>query len=184
MKAHDEIAPAINLAPRTRIETLDQPCIKGWVRTAHANKLLAEVIAWKSPVKCKLIFSIGITWAYPPPAAPPFIPKLGPKLGSLRQTILFFPILHNPSFNPTEVVVFPSPAGVGVIAVTKISLDFFSGILFAFSSTIFAEKLPNKWSDSSVYSRQLVRQSQAVCQEHRLEPMELGKYSLRERKSF
>ena len=33
----------------------------------------------------------------------------------------FLPILFNPSFKPTEVVVFPSPAGVGVIAVTKIS---------------------------------------------------------------
>ena len=40
----------------------------------------------------------------------------------------FLPILFNPSFKPTEVVVFPSPAGVGVIAVTKIS--FPSGLLF------------------------------------------------------
>ena len=57
---------------------------------------------------------------------------LGPKLGSRRQTILFFPILHNPSFNPTEVVVLPSPAGVGVIAVTNISLDLFFGIMSFF----------------------------------------------------
>ena len=66
-----------------------------------------------------------MTWAYPPPAAPPFIPKEGPKLGSLKQTIDFFPILFKPSLNPTEVVVFPSPAGVGVIAVTKTKLFFF-----------------------------------------------------------
>ena len=33
----------------------------------------------------------------------------------------FFPILFKPSLRPTDVVVFPSPAGVGVIAVTRIS---------------------------------------------------------------
>ena len=49
----------------------------------------------------------------------------GPKLGSLKQTIEFFPILFKPSFKPTEVVVFPSPAGVGVIAETNIKLPFF-----------------------------------------------------------
>ena len=76
-------------------------------------------------MKCKLIFSIGTTCAYPPPAAPPFIPKLGPRLGSLRHTMLCLPILQSPSLSPTDVVVLPSPAGVGVIAVTKINLDFF-----------------------------------------------------------
>ena len=54
----------------------------------------------------------------------PFIPKEGPKLGSRKQTIDCFPILLRPSLKPTEVVVFPSPAGVGVIAVTKIKLLF------------------------------------------------------------
>jgi len=33
--------------------------------------------------------------------------------------------LFSPSHKPTEVVVFPSPAGVGVIAETKIKLLFF-----------------------------------------------------------
>ena len=32
-----------------------------------------------------------------------------------------FPILFRPSVKPTEVVVLPSPAGVGVIAVTRIN---------------------------------------------------------------
>ena len=58
----------------------------------------------------------------PPPAAPPFIPKQGPKLGSLKQIIAFLPMLQSPSTKPTLVVVFPSPAGVGEIAVTRISL--------------------------------------------------------------
>ncbi len=38
------------------------------------------------------------------------------------QTAAFFPIRFNPSPRPTVVVVLPSPAGVGLIAVTKISL--------------------------------------------------------------
>ena len=53
------------------------------------------------------------------------MPNEGPKLGSRKQTTDCFPILFNPSFNPTDVVVFPSPAGVGVIDVTNIKLLFF-----------------------------------------------------------
>ena len=87
-----------------------------------ASKLLAAPIAWKSPVKCKLISSIGTTCACPPPAAPPLTPNTGPKEGSLKAIIAFLPNLLNPSASPTEVVVFPSPAGVGVMAVTRINL--------------------------------------------------------------
>jgi hypothetical protein len=50
------------------------------------------------------------------------MPKHGPKLGSRRQIIAFFPILQSPSTKPTLVVVLPSPAGVGEIAVTRINL--------------------------------------------------------------
>ena len=94
-------------------------------------------------MKCKFICSIGTTWANPPPAAPPFIPNEGPRLGSLKQTIDFLPILFKPSLKPTEVVVFPSPAGVGVIAVTNIS--FPSGLFFnvsKYSKLILAICLP------------------------------------------
>lgn len=38
-----------------------------------------------------VIFTIGSTCAYPPPAAPPFIPKQGPKEGSRKATITFLP---------------------------------------------------------------------------------------------
>ena len=72
-----------------------------------------------------------MTWEYPPPAAPPFIPKHGPKLGSRRQISVFSPILLSPSPSPTVVVVLPSPAGVGDIAVTKISFPIF--LLSSFS---------------------------------------------------
>ena len=96
------------------------------------SRLFAFSIAAKSPVKCKLISTIGINCAYPPPAAPPLIPKTGPKLGSRNTAMVFFPILFRPSHRPTETVVFPSPAGVGLMAVTKISFAF-----FIFSSSMY-----------------------------------------------
>ena len=71
--------------------------------------------------------SIGTICAKPPPAAPPLIPNTGPKEGSRKQIIVFFPIRFRASPNPTVVVVFPSPAGVGLIAVTKIN---FPSLLF------------------------------------------------------
>ena len=68
--------------------------------------------------------SMGITWDIPPPVAPPFIPKTGPNDGSRRQIRLFLPMRFKASPNPTVVVVLPSPAGVGDIAVTKTSFPF------------------------------------------------------------
>ena len=53
------------------------------------------------------------------------MPKHGPRLGSLKQIMAFFPLWQRPSTKPTLVVVFPSPAGVGEIAVTKINLPSF-----------------------------------------------------------
>ena len=66
--------------------------------------------------------SIGTTCDMPPPAAPPFIPKQGPSEASRIQIAAFLPIRFNPSPRPTVVVVLPSPAGVGLIAVTRIRL--------------------------------------------------------------
>ena len=57
-----------------------------------ASRLLANCIALKSPVKWRLMSSIGITCDIPPPAAPPFIPKTGPSDGSLIVTKAFLPI--------------------------------------------------------------------------------------------
>jgi hypothetical protein len=58
----------------------------------------------------------------PPPAAPPFMPKFGPSEASRMQIMAFLPMRFRPSPRPTVVVVLPSPAGVGLIAVTRISL--------------------------------------------------------------
>ena len=92
-----------------------------WLSSNAASRLLAEVIAWKSPVKWRFKSSIGTTCAIPPPAAPPLTPKQGPREGSRRAITAFFPSLPKASPSPTVVVVFPSPAGVGLMAVTKIS---------------------------------------------------------------
>ena len=69
-----------------------------------------------------VITPYGATWAQPPPAAPPLTPNTGPREGSRRATTDFLPSFRRPSASPTEVVVLPSPAGVGVMAVTRISL--------------------------------------------------------------
>ena len=66
--------------------------------------------------------SIGATCEWPPPAPPPLTPKHGPSDGSRTQIMAFLPIAFSASPRPTVVVVLPSPAGVGEIAVTRISL--------------------------------------------------------------
>jgi len=99
-----------------------------WLSISADKRLFAAVIACISPVKCRFKSSIGITCEYPPPAAPPFIPKTGPNEGSLKATPALTPIFFRPSARPTEIVVLPSPAGVGLIAVTNINLP--SGCFF------------------------------------------------------
>jgi len=121
-----------------------------WLSRRAARRLLAEVIAWKSPVKCRFRSSIGTTCAYPPPAAPPLIPKHGPRDGSLNAMTALFPSLPNASPRPTLVVVFPSPAGVGLIAVTRISFpSFLSETRRISSSESFALYFPYNSRSSS-----------------------------------
>ena len=67
------------------------------------------------------------------------MPNTGPSEGSRRQITAFLPMWFSASPRPTVVVVLPSPAGVGLIAVTRISLP--SGLLFSvsmYSSETFA----------------------------------------------
>ena len=54
------------------------------------------------------------------------MPKQGPSEASLIQTAAFLPIAFRPSPRPTVVVVLPSPAGVGLMAVTRIRWPSFS----------------------------------------------------------
>ncbi len=71
------------------------------------------------------------------------MPSTGPSEGSLNARTTFLSIPFKPSVKPMEMVVLPSPAGVGVIALTKISLPSF--VCFSLSSndrSIFAISLP------------------------------------------
>ena len=90
--------------------------------TRAASKLWAEATAWASPVKWMFISSSGTTRAMPPPVPPPLMPNIGPKVGSRSVTTALCPSLPSPWVRPTDVVVLPSPAGVGVMPVTTTSL--------------------------------------------------------------
>ena len=92
------------------------------VSSSAARRLCAEVMAWKSPVKWRLIRSIGSSDALPPPVAPPFMPKTGPSEGSRSAATAVCPSLIRPWVRPIVLTVFPSPLVVGVIAVTRMSL--------------------------------------------------------------
>ena len=89
-----------------------------WLSIIAASRLWAAVTACMSPVRCRLSTSIGTTWLYPPPAAPPLIPNVGPIEGCRIVTVARLPICRKPCPSPTVVVVLPSPSGVGVIAET------------------------------------------------------------------
>ncbi len=52
------------------------------------------------------------------------MPNTGPSDGSRRQSTFFTPCLASAWASPTETVLFPSPAGVGVSAVTTTSFAF------------------------------------------------------------
>mmetsp|Transcript_13934 Transcript_13934/g.30741 ORF Transcript_13934/g.30741 Transcript_13934/m.30741 type:complete len:327 (-) Transcript_13934:299-1279(-) len=89
------------------------------VSIAAETRLLAAVTAWMSPVRCRLNSSIGITCAYPPPAAPPLIPKVGPCEGWRIQATVFLPRwAPRACARPMVVVDLPSPRGVGLMPVT------------------------------------------------------------------
>ena len=86
---------------------------KRWESMRAASRLWAEVMAWKSPWKWRLIFSAGSIWELPPPAAPPFMPKTGPSEGSREVMMARLPMRSRPCTRPMEVTVLPSPEAVG-----------------------------------------------------------------------
>lgn len=78
------------------------------------------------------------------------MPIVGPKDGSLIAMTVFLCNLFNASPNPTVTVDLPSPAGVGLIAVTRISLpDLFFFNLFKVDAVIFALYFPYNSRSSS-----------------------------------
>ena len=88
--------------------------------SSAASRLFAAPIAWMSPVKWRFRSSIGTTCVIPPPAAPPLMPNTGPE-GGLAQTQqrVLADVARAPASAPTAVVVFPSPAFVGVTPATQ-----------------------------------------------------------------
>ena len=90
-----------------------------WLSSIAASRLCADPIAWKSPVKCRLMSCSGTTRAWPPPVAPPFCPKVGPSDGSRSVRHTRWPRRARPCTSPIDVVVLPSPASVGVMADTR-----------------------------------------------------------------
>ena len=64
---------------------------------------------------------MGATCASPPPVAPPFRPNTGPRDGSRKSATALSPSRESASARPMVTVVLPSPAGVGVTAVTRMS---------------------------------------------------------------
>ena len=85
----------------------------------------------------------------------------GPNDGSRKQIMTFFPNLVNACPNPTVVVVLPSPAGVGEIAVTKISFPAFLSKTFCIKGkeifplyrpylSIFPSSIPTIFPISSI----------------------------------
>src|SRR3989442_12473539 len=75
----------------------------------------------KIAVKMEIIFALGSICERPPPAAPPFIPKTGPRDGSREVMTTFLPMWARPCVRLMEVTVLPSPAAVGAVAVTPIN---------------------------------------------------------------
>ena len=117
--------------------------------SSAASRLWALVIAWKSPLKWRLILSTGASEAFPPPVAPPFCPKTGPSEGSRSAATALCPRLTSPWVKPMVLTVLPSPLVVGVIAVTRISLPRRVGKRSRASSRIFAVYRPYGSSRSS-----------------------------------
>ena len=66
----------------------------------------------------------GSTVALPPPVPPPLWPNTGPSDGCRIVRTACLPVFANPWISPVAVVDFPSPAGVGVMAVTMINFPF------------------------------------------------------------
>ena len=119
---------ARSCASVTRRHVIDDPSKPSTARVwaalsaIAARKLCADSMAWKSPVRWRLMSAAGSMTALPPPVPPPLRPKSGPSDGCRIVSAARFPMCARPCVRPTAVVDLPSPAGVGVMAVTTISL--------------------------------------------------------------
>jgi hypothetical protein len=92
------------------------------------SRLCAQVMAWKSPVKCRLIACAGRTRAFATAGGAALAAKhRSHRRLTQRQRHILRPIFFNPCARPMETVVLPSPAGVGVMAETRMSFPAVAG---------------------------------------------------------
>jgi len=96
-------------------------------------RLWAFITALMSPVRPSENCVKGMHCERPPPAAEPLMFIVGPPEGWRMQATTRLPRLPIPCRRPIVVVDFPSPKGVGVIAVTSMNLP--SGRCFSRSRT-------------------------------------------------
>ncbi len=87
-------------------------------------RLWALVTLSMSPVSPREKAVRGIHCDSPPPAALPLILNVGPPEGCRIAPVTFLPLRASPGTNPIDVVVLPSPRGVGVMAVTSMYFAF------------------------------------------------------------
>src|SRR5439155_4169718 len=114
-----------------------------WLSIIAASRLCAAVMACMSPVSGRFSRSIGTSWLWAPPAAPPLMPNVGPIEGWRIATVERLPICDRACPRPTVVVVLPSPSGVGVIAETTTYLALGPPLNSSIaSSLIFATSFP------------------------------------------
>ena len=85
-------------------------------------RLWAFMMSLMSPVRPSENSVMGMSRALPPPAAVPLTFMVGPPEGWRSAPPTFFPRFPRPSIRPTDVVLLPSPSGVGVMAVTSMYL--------------------------------------------------------------
>src|SRR5262245_5596175 len=119
-----------------------------WLSARAASRLCAAVTACRSPVKCRLMRADGSRRDCPPPVPPPFWPNTGPSDGSRSAQATLMPSFRAACVSPTVQVVLPSPAGVGLIADTRISRARGWASRKASSGRIFRTPVPQGWTSA------------------------------------
>ena len=89
--------------------------------TIAESRLCAVVMAWMSPVKCRLMSSAGTSVAAPPPVPPPFTPNTGPSEGSRRARRAVPAAAAHAHRQADGRRGLALAGGVGLIAETRIS---------------------------------------------------------------
>ena len=97
------------------------PCWR-WLSSSAASSACALEIAWKSPVKCRLMSSIGSDLRVAAAGRAALHAEHRPEARLAHaERDAFLPRRRSACARPTVTVLLPSPAGVGLIAVTSTS---------------------------------------------------------------